>query len=47
MTRREADGVIRLYRQRERDLAARSEARLVAPIPLGMLMLVPISDGGR
>lgn len=45
--RREADGILRLFRMREKDLAAHHEARTLAPVPLGLLMLLPISEGGR
>ena len=40
--RREADGVVRLYQKRMQDLGARAEARLLDPLPLGLLMLIPI-----
>jgi ERCC4-related helicase len=39
--RREADGVIRLYRQRKNDLEVSKEARRLEPVPLGLLMLLP------
>ncbi|BDU73135.1 hypothetical protein METEAL_23090 [Mesoterricola silvestris] len=45
--RREADGILRLFRMREKDLAAHRKARTLAPIPLGLLMLLPLSEGGR
>jgi len=48
--RREADGVLRLYRQRVEDLARRAELSVPAPTPLGILMLLPSSgdnEGGR
>ena len=44
--RREADGVLRLFRQRRQDFGARMEARVLDPIPLGLLMLVPAARGG-
>ena len=40
-TRREADGVLRLYRKRAADLADRDDIRVLEPLPLGLLMLVP------
>lgn len=43
--RREADGVIRLHQQRKKALTQRSEAKIQAPVLLGLLMLVPVSDG--
>jgi hypothetical protein len=45
--RREADGVLRLFQKRERDLAVRTETRVLEPLPLGLLMLVPVVGGGR
>ena len=45
-TRREADGVLRLYQKRARDLTTRAEARVLEPLPLGLLMLVPASGPG-
>ena len=39
--RREADGVLRLYRQRGRDLQARSAPRVLSPSVLGLLMIAP------
>lgn len=42
--RREADGILRLHRKRAGDLQARAEARIVEPLPLGLLMLVPTAD---
>ena len=43
--RREADGIIRLFRRREKDLFPHREARTLPPFPLGLLMLMP--EGGR
>jgi len=43
--RREADRVLRLYQKRAKDLAARVEARILDPLPLGLLMLVPAAGG--
>jgi hypothetical protein len=45
--RREADGVIRLYQSRVRDLKARREGRTLDPLPLGLLMLVPGAGNGQ
>ncbi|MCA9628363.1 MAG: hypothetical protein KC766_11885, partial [Myxococcales bacterium] len=45
-SRREADGVLRLYEKRHKDLAARADARVLDPIPLGLLMLVPSGSTG-
>jgi len=45
--RREADGVLRLYKQRSEDLAKRTTLRVQDPTPLGILMLVPAAQGGR
>jgi len=44
--RREADGVLRLYRKRVQDLGVRAEAKVLDPLPLGLLMLVPASAEG-
>ncbi len=44
--RREADGVLRLYRQRSSDLDRRAEIRVHEPTLLGLLMLVPGKGGG-
>lgn len=43
--RREADGVLRLHEKRQRDLDSRVTARVLDPIPLGLLMLVPATEG--
>ncbi|MCC6513669.1 MAG: SWF/SNF helicase family protein, partial [Geothrix sp.] len=45
--RREANGIYRLYLMREKDLAAHQGARTLDPVPLGLLMLLPMSEGGR
>ncbi len=45
--RREADGVLRLFRERARELDARGEARVLEPIPLGLLMLVGTGGGAH
>jgi hypothetical protein len=45
--RREADGVLRLFQRRTHDLTVRGEARVLDPLPLGLLMLVPAAGGGR
>ncbi len=45
--RREADGVLRLYRKRDEDLRVRGQARVLDPLPLGLLMLVPRGSDGR
>jgi len=45
--RREADGVLRLYQKRSRDLTIRTETKVLDPLPLGLLMLVPMSRGAR
>lgn len=45
--RREADGVLRLYRQRIKDLDRRGALRVLPPLPLGLLMLVPDGQGGK
>ncbi len=39
--RRESDGVLHLYQMRRKDLEARAQLRTLAPLPLGLLMLVP------
>ena len=44
--RQEADGVLRLYKKRGEDLAARAEVRVLDPLPLGLLMLVPSNSQG-
>lgn len=45
--RREADGVLHLYRRRSSDLKVRQEVRTLVPLPLGLLMLVPgMGQGG-
>ena len=46
-SRREADGVLRLHRKRAGDLQARAEARILEPVPLGLLMLVPAGEGSQ
>jgi len=43
--RREADGVLRLHGKRAVDLRARAEARILDPMPLGLLMLVAAGEG--
>ncbi len=45
-SRREADGVLRLYEKRHKDLAARADARVLDLLPLGLLMLVPSGGAG-
>lgn len=45
--RREADGVLRLYRKRVQDLGVRAEAKVLEPLPLGLLMLVPTGGKAR
>ena len=45
-SRREADGVVRLYEMRHKDLASRANARVLDPLPLGLLMLVPSRGTG-
>jgi hypothetical protein len=44
--RREADGVLRLWRSRQLELEQRAQLRSLEPQPLGLLMLVP-TDGGQ
>lgn len=44
--RREADGVLRLHEKRHKDLAARADARVLDPLPLGLLMMVPSGGTG-
>jgi len=44
--RREADGVLRLYQSRSTDLEVRAQARVLDPLPLSLLMLVPGADNG-
>ncbi len=44
--RREADGVLRLHAKRARDLEVRAEVRVLDPLPLGLLMLVPAPGDG-
>jgi hypothetical protein len=44
--RREADGVLRLYRQRSKDLDRRADIRILPPSSLGLLMLVPDGQTG-
>jgi hypothetical protein len=44
--RREADGVLRLWRSRQLELEQRAQLRTWEPQPLGLLMLVP-TDGGQ
>jgi hypothetical protein len=44
--RREADGVLRLWRSRQLELEQRAQLRTLEPQPLGLLMLVP-TDGGQ
>lgn len=39
--RREADGVLRLYIERSKDLETHARTRVLDPLPLGLLMLVP------
>lgn len=46
-TRREADGVLRLFQKRAKELEARTEARVLEPLPLGLLMLVPGAVDGQ
>jgi ERCC4-related helicase len=48
--RREADGVLRLLRDRKKELEQRAQLRTLEPQPLGLLMLVPtalIREGGQ
>jgi hypothetical protein len=48
--RREADGVLRLLRDRQKELEQRSQLRTLEPQPLGLLMLMPSAqtqDGGQ
>jgi ERCC4-related helicase len=45
--RREADGAVRLYQKRARELTVRAEARVLDPVPLGLLMIVPVGRGRR
>jgi hypothetical protein len=44
--RREADGVLRLWRSRQLELEQRAQLRSLEPPPLGLLMLVP-TEGGQ
>jgi len=47
--RREADGVLRLLRDRQKELEQRAQLRTLEPQPLGLLMLVPTAltrEGG-
>jgi hypothetical protein len=48
--RREADGVLRLLRDRQKELEQRAQLRTLEPQPLGLLMLVPTAltrEGGQ
>jgi len=48
--RREADGVLRLLRDRKKELEQRAQLRTLEPQPLGLLMLVPTAltrEGGQ
>ncbi len=45
--RGEAEGVLRLYQKRVRDLTSRAKTRCLDPQPLGLLMLIPGGDDGR
>lgn len=43
--RREAEGIIQLFRVREKDLASRAHLTVPPPVLLGLLMLVPTPKG--
>lgn len=45
--RQEAESVLHLHRQRHEALLAQRELKLEPPSPLGMLLLLPVTAGGR
>jgi len=46
VARKEADGVLRLYHRRLAQLQQRQQVRVLPPLPLGLLMILPLERGG-